>query len=203
MALSFWQLPSKAGIIRQHADVVELADTHALGACAVRLGGSNPSIGTLIGFSKNTVYNKKKEDPMPAKINSYVNFNGNAREAIEFYKSVFGGEVYMDTFEKFNSPEMPVADTDKDKLMHAFLKGDNGIELMASDTPSTMQFEEGSRITLTLNGDDEALLRGYWDKLSQGGTVTMPLEKAPWGDIFGMLTDKFGVKWMVDIGPMQ
>lgn len=137
------------------------------------------------------------------KLNSYVNFNGDAREAVEFYKSIFGGEVYSDTFRSFASDEMPVAEQDLDKIMHAYLKGDNGIELMASDTPSSIEYQDGTRITLTLNGDDDALLRGYWDKLADGGTVTMPLDKAPWGDVFGMVTDKFGVCRMVDIGPVQ
>lgn len=137
------------------------------------------------------------------KLNSYVNFNGDAREAVEFYKSIFGGEVYSDTFRSFASDEMPVAEQDLDKIMHAYLKGDNGIELMASDTPSSIEYKDDTRITLTLNGDDDALLRGYWDKLADGGTVTMPLDKAPWGDVFGMVTDKFGVCQMVDIGPVQ
>lgn len=137
------------------------------------------------------------------KLNSYVNFNGDAREAVEFYKSIFGGEVYSDTFRSFASDEMPVAEQYLDKIMHAYLKGDNGIELMASDTPSSIEYQDGARITLTLNGDDDALLRGYWDKLADGGTVTMPLDKAPWGDVFGMVTDKFGVCQMVDIGPVQ
>ncbi len=137
------------------------------------------------------------------KLNSYISFKDNAAEAVEFYKSVFGGEVYSDTFGSFNSPEMPVTPGDENKIMHAYLKGDKGVELMLADTPSGMEFHEGMRITLTLNGDDEPTLREYWDKLSQGGQVTMPLDKAPWGDTFGMLTDKFGVCWMVDIGPVQ
>ncbi len=139
---------------------------------------------------------------MAVKLNSYISFEGNAKEAVDFYKSVFGGEVFMDTFGSFTD-KMPVDDADKDKVMHAFLKGDNGIELMLSDTPSSLQFQDGFRVNLTLNGDDETILRGYWDKLSDGGIVTMPLEDAPWGDKFGMLTDKFGVNWMVDIGPVQ
>lgn len=140
---------------------------------------------------------------MTVKLNSYISFNGNAKEAMEFYKSIFGGEIFSDTFESFASSEMPVADEDKQKIMHAYLKGDNGIELMGADTPTGMTYNEGARITLTLNGDDDAALRGYWDKLAEGGTITVPLEKAPWGDVFGMLTDKFGVNWMVDIGPVQ
>ena len=140
---------------------------------------------------------------MTVKLNSYISFNGNAKEAVEFYQSVFGGEVYSDTFRSFASEEMPVAEGDLDKIMHAYLKSDNGVELMAADTPTGRSFSEGSRVTLTLNGDDEAALRTYWDKLAVDGKVTVPLEKAPWGDVFGMVTDKFGVEWMVDIGPVQ
>lgn len=139
---------------------------------------------------------------MAVKLNSYISFEGNAKDALDFYKSVFGGQVFMDTFGNF-ADKMPVDDADKDKVMHAYLKGDNGIELMLSDTPSSLQFHDGSRVTLTLNGDDETVLRGYWDKLGEGGAITMPLEEAPWGDKFGMLTDKFGINWMVDIGPVQ
>ena len=120
---------------------------------------------------------------------------------MEFYQSIFGGEVYSDTFRSFNSDQMPVAEEDLDKVMHAYLKGDNGIELMAADTPTGMKYQEGARITLTLNGDNEEQLREYWEKLSEDGIVSVPLEKAPWGDMFGMVTDKFGVNWMVDIGP--
>lgn len=139
---------------------------------------------------------------MTAKLNSYISFNGDAKEAAEFYKSVFGGNVYMDTFGKF-ADSMPVQESDKDKVMHAYVKGENGVELMLSDTPTGMPYQEGSQITLALNGDDEATLRSYWEKLSEGGSVTVPLDKAPWGDTFGMLTDKFGIKWMIDIGPLQ
>ncbi|HVI69020.1 MAG TPA: VOC family protein [Magnetospirillaceae bacterium] len=139
---------------------------------------------------------------MTVKINSYVSFGGNARQAAEFYKSIFGGEVFMDTMGKY-ADSMPVDDADKDKIMHFFLKGEHGIEVMGADTPKGLEYDEGSRITLALNGDDEEMLRGYWGKLVEGGSVIMPLEKAPWGDSFGMLTDKFGVKWMIDIGPVQ
>jgi len=139
---------------------------------------------------------------MAVKLNSYISFNGDGREAADFYSSVFGGELFLDTFEKF-ADSMPVDEADKDKVMHAYIKGEHGVELMLSDTPTGMEYHDGMRITLTLNGDDETILRGYWDKLVEGGTVTMPLEKAPWGDMFGTLTDRFGVTWMVDIGPVQ
>jgi len=139
---------------------------------------------------------------MTIKLNSYIAFKDNTREAMEYYKSIFGGETHMDTFEKYTD-SMPVVEGDKDKIMHAYLKGDNGIELMAADTPSTMDYHDGSRITLTLNGDDEGLLRGYWDKLAADGLITIPLNKSPWGDTFGMVTDKYGVNWMIDVGPVQ
>lgn len=140
---------------------------------------------------------------MTVKLNSYINFNGNAREAMEFYQTVFGGELHSDTFASFASDEMPVGEEDMDKIMHAYLRGDNGIELMGADTPTSMGFDGGMRLSLTLNGDDETLLRGYWDKLAEGGTITMPLAEAPWGDIFGMLKDKYEVEWMIDIGSVQ
>lgn len=139
---------------------------------------------------------------MAVKLNSYIMFNGNAKEAIEFYKSVFGGEVYSDTYGSF-ADKMPSDPADADKIMHAYLKGDNGIELMVSDVATGMEFPTGAQIQLTLNGDDETILRGYWDKLVEGGNVALPLEEAPWGDKFGVLIDKFGINWMVDIGPVQ
>lgn len=139
---------------------------------------------------------------MTVKLNSYISFNGNTKEAVEFYKSIFGGEVFMDTYDSF-ADKMPVKEADKGKIMHAYLKGDYGIELMLSDNPSSTPFQSGAQISLTLNGDDEEKLRGYWEKLSEGGQVAMPLDKAPWGDTFGMLADKFGINWMIDIGPVQ
>lgn len=140
---------------------------------------------------------------MTVKLNSYISFKDNARQAAEFYKSIFGGELFMDTFGSMADKGMPIDDSEKDKIMHAYLKGEKGVELMMADTPNGMEYHDGTRISLTLNGDDEATLRGYWDKLAEGGKVTMPLDKAPWGDTFGMLTDKFGVNWMIDIGPVQ
>jgi PhnB protein len=132
-----------------------------------------------------------------SKLNVYLNFNGNARQAMEFYKSVFGGKLDMQTF-----GEMPMPDTDPsdtDKIMHASLIADNGMSLMGADTPKHIEYKAPAAFGLSLSGEDEAELRGYWDKLAEGGTVTMPLEKAPWGDTFGMLTDQFGIDWLVNI----
>ena len=133
---------------------------------------------------------------MQSRLNPYLSFRDTAREAMEFYQTVFGGKLDVHTFKEFHASETP----DEDNLiMHAMLEADNGITFMASDTPARMEYKPGSNVSLSLSGDNEAELRSYWDKLAEGGTVTMPLEKAMWGDTFGMLTDKFGVMWMVNI----
>ncbi len=139
---------------------------------------------------------------MAAQLNSYIHFNGDAKEAVDFYHSVFGGKVMMNTFGEY-ADKMPITDDDKDKVMHAYIKGDNDMNIMLSDTPAGMPYNDGSRVTLSLSGDDEDILRNYWGKLSEDAEITMPLDKSPWGDTFGMLTDKFGVEWMVNIGPVQ
>jgi len=133
---------------------------------------------------------------MQSKLNPYISFKGNAQEAMEFYKTVFGGKLTMSSFKEGGMPHDP---SEADKIMHAMLQADNGILLMASDKPANMPMQEGSQISISLSGDDETELKGYWEKLSQGGKVAMPMEKAPWGDQFGMLTDKFGIEWLVNI----
>jgi PhnB protein len=133
---------------------------------------------------------------VPSRLNPYIAFDGNAREAMEFYRDVFGGELTVNTFGEFGNDDPAVAD----KTMHALLETDRGLTLMASDTAPGMEHQPGNNITVSLSGDDEEL-RGYWDKLSDGGTVTMPLEKQMWGDEFGMCIDRFGIPWMVNIGP--
>lgn len=134
---------------------------------------------------------------MGAQLNPYLSFRDNARQAMEFYKSIFGGELSLSTFGEFHASDLP---EEQDKVMHAALATPGGLVLMASDTPKAMDLTPGDNFSLSLSGDDETELRGYWDKLSDGGTVAMPLEKAPWGDIFGMCTDRYGVPWMVNIG---
>jgi PhnB protein len=133
---------------------------------------------------------------MATKLNPYLNFKDNARQAIEFYRSVFGGKLTTNTFKEFHASEDPSED---DKLMHAQLDVDNGITLMAADTPNRMEYRPGASISISLSGEDEAELRGHFEKLSAGGTISQPLVKAAWGDTFGMLTDRFGVNWLVNI----
>lgn len=134
---------------------------------------------------------------MTSKLNPYVSFNGNAREAMEFYKSVFGGTLALSTYGEYPMPGMD--DDETNKIMHGMLEAANGITFMGADMPKVMQYDDGQRVTLALNGDDEEILRGYWGKLAEGGRIDMPLEKAPWGDSFGQLTDRYGVQWMVNI----
>lgn len=132
-----------------------------------------------------------------ALLNPYLGFRGNAREALEFYRSVFGGELTISTFGEY---QMPGTDEDQtDKVMHGQLTTASGFTLMASDAPPGMEVDEGSSITISLSGSESDELRGYWDGLAEGGNVTLPLEQAPWGDYFGQLTDKFGTAWMVNI----
>ncbi|GAA2738188.1 VOC family protein [Pedococcus aerophilus] len=132
---------------------------------------------------------------MASTLNPYLGFADQAKPAMEFYKDVFGGTLTMNTFGEFGAPPGP----DTDKIMHAQLETESGFTLMASDAPEGMEHSAGSSITISLSGDDDAELRGYFDKLADGGTVTMPLEKQMWGDEFGMVTDRFGTPWMVNI----
>lgn len=131
---------------------------------------------------------------MTLRLNPYLNFDGNAREALEFYHSVLGGDLNISTFEGFGAPEEI-----KDNVMHGMLVSPDGLTLMVSDMPPGQQVHNGNNFSVSLSGEDADKLRGYWAALSEGGEVRMPLEKQVWGDEFGMLVDRFGVAWMVDI----
>ncbi|MDB5166401.1 MAG: hypothetical protein JWM37_473 [Candidatus Saccharibacteria bacterium] len=133
---------------------------------------------------------------MKTRLNPYIGFRDNAREALEFYKEVFGGKLTLNTFGDLGATHDP---SDVDKIMHGMLETESGLVLMGSDTPADMNFAAGANISISLSGDDEAELSGYYKKLSDGGTVTMPLTKASWGDTFGMVTDRFGIGWLVNI----
>lgn len=134
---------------------------------------------------------------MQSKLNPYISFEGNAREAMEFYKTVFGGELKLTTFEEMGGAP---AGVDPDKIMHAVLDADNGITIMAADSATGMrEFIAGTNMSLSLGGDDEEELTGYFNKLADGGKIQSPLKKEAWGDTFGMCIDKFGIFWMVNI----
>lgn len=133
---------------------------------------------------------------MTSKLNPYISFEGNAREAMAFYKTVFGGQLDLSTFGEAGMTE----GVEPDGIMHAMLVAENGITLMAADTATGMRdYVAGTNMSISLSGDNEEELTGYYNKLVDGGKVEEPLKKAPWGDTFGMCIDKFGVFWMVNI----
>ena len=134
---------------------------------------------------------------MTSRLNPYISFAGDARQAMEFYKSVFGGTLTLKTFGEFGEQEFA------DKIMHGMLETASGFTLMAADTPPGMDHHPGNNITVSLSGDDADQLRGYWEKLSDRGTVSVPLEKQVWGDEFGACVDRFGIAWMVNISQRQ
>ncbi|MBF4584477.1 VOC family protein [Curtobacterium sp. VKM Ac-2865] len=140
---------------------------------------------------------------MTSHLSPYLGFRDDARQAMEFYQSVFGGELTLGTFGEMHASDDP---DEVDKVMHAQLVAPNGFLLMGSDTPKGMERSSTSNISLSVSGDDADDLRRFFAALSAGGTVIEPLTVAPWGDEFGMLTDRFGVTWMVNVtgvGPVS
>ena len=133
---------------------------------------------------------------MTTQLNPYLNIRGQAREAMTFYQSVLG--VQIDVMTLADQGGMGVPDSESDQLMHSSLSVSDSVQLMGADVPSHMEgdFPNGR---IALSGDDVDTLRAWFAGLSEDGTVNVPLEKAPWGDWFGDLTDKYGVSWMVNI----
>jgi len=144
-------------------------------------------------------FHTTEEEQMAALLNPYLSFAGNAREAMETYKQVFGGELRTNTYAEFGQ-----ADADNaDQIMHSTLESTSGLTLMGADNPPGVEHQPGNNFAVSLSGDDSDELRGYWDKLCDGGNVTIPLEKQMWGDEFGMCIDRFGIAWMVNINQPQ
>lgn len=134
---------------------------------------------------------------MTVRLNPYLHFRDDARQAMEFYSSVFGGKLTLSTFGESMSEDP----ADQDKVMHAMLESPDGMVLMGGDAPAGMAQTPAAGVSICLNGDDEAQLRGYWEALSAGAAIGVPLEQSPWGDVFGMCTDTFGTEWLVNISP--
>ncbi len=135
---------------------------------------------------------------MTMKLNPYLTFNGNAREAMEHYQRVLGGELVMSTFGEYGATE----GVDPEGIMHANLETESGFTIMASDNAPGAPDVSGARASVSISGpaSDGDAMRRYFEGLSEGGTVTMPLAKQMWGDEFGMVVDRFGTPWMVNIG---
>jgi len=136
---------------------------------------------------------------MASRLNPLLSFNGHARQALEFYKGVFGGNLNLITFADFGAQGTP----DAGRIMHGQLETDAGYTIMAADVTGDMEYHPIAGSSVSLSGDDADALHGYWDKLCEGGTTTMPMQKQSWGDEFGMCVDKFGVPWMVNISQPQ
>jgi PhnB protein len=138
-----------------------------------------------------------------AVINPHINFNGNAEEAFNFYKSVFGGEFAMIMrFKDLSNPEFPVAEKEANKIMHIALPIGKNV-LMANDVPEFMgrvnENENRSKISIGAESKEEA--EKLFNGLSRGGEIEMPIGDSPWGSYFGMFRDKYGIEWMVDFDP--
>jgi PhnB protein len=137
---------------------------------------------------------------MASILNPYVNFRGDARAALEFYHSVFGGELTVGSFAEFGMTDLP--DAERDLVMHGQLETPAGFTLMASDVPSHLEWARGTNsFSISLSGlsGDDGELRGYWEKLAAGASIQEELSTSPWGATFGMLADRFGVSWLVNI----
>lgn len=130
----------------------------------------------------------------------YIFFKGNAKEAMEFYKSVFGGELETSSYADMPADTPGMEGIEKDWLMHSKLEGGD-VKLMASDTAKASP--EAKKVSLSLGGTNEEYMRKLFDALSAGGKIFMPLRKESWGDIFGSFTDKFGIEWMMNIGTKE
>ncbi len=137
---------------------------------------------------------------MQSKLNPYISFNGKAREAMEFYKTVFGGNLDLTTMKDGGASNDPATENN---IMHGMLVADNGITIMGADAMGNASYSIGTAISISLSGDNENELTDYYTKLAEDGNIVEPLKKAPWGDTFGMLTDKFSIFWMVNISGQQ
>jgi PhnB protein len=132
---------------------------------------------------------------MATRLNPYISFGDNAREAMTFYQEVLGGTLELRTFGEYGADGEPYADL----VMHGLLETSDGLTLMGADSPPGMARTVGNNITISLSGDDDATLRERFEGLAEGGSIDVPLEKQMWGDVFGQLTDRFGIGWLVNI----
>ena len=133
---------------------------------------------------------------MATKLNPYITYDGDARAALEFYQSVLGGELTVNTYGEFGMPDPAFAGT----LMHGRLETPDGFTLMGADTPPDSPHNPGTNVVISLSGDERDKLHGWFTRLAEGGAVSVPLEKQMWGDEYGAFRDRFGIEWMVNIG---
>ncbi len=158
--------------------------------------------GGINGRSGETLYtyNLTLNNNIMPTINPHINFNGNAEEAFNFYKSVFGGEIAKITrLQDLASPEFPVAPNDANKIMYIALPVGKNM-LMGNDVPESMgrtnENENRSKISINAESKEESIR--LFNGLSEGGKIEVPIDESPWGSYFGMFRDKYGIEWMVN-----
>lgn len=135
---------------------------------------------------------------MGINLTPYVNWRGQARDAMEFYQSVLGGQLDVMTFADMGGTATGVPEDEVDWVMHSALTVSDSVVLMGADHPSSVPGEPQTQ-QVSISGDDAATLRAWWEGLTEGASILAPLEQAPWGDSFGMLRDRYGVDWLVNI----
>ncbi|MEU3167140.1 VOC family protein [Streptosporangium sp. NPDC006930] len=134
---------------------------------------------------------------MSVKSVAHVNFRGDARAALEFYRSVFGGDVAVVTYKEAGNVQDPA---EADQVMWGQVVADNGFHVMAYDVPSRLPWDRGeSSFFLSVRGESVEEITEYWRELSVGATVVQPLGPAQWAPLYGMLRDRFGVVWVLDV----
>ncbi|WP_053388079.1 VOC family protein [Leucobacter japonicus] len=139
---------------------------------------------------------------MSISLNPYLNFHGTAREALEFYHSVLGGEIRIMQYDAI--PGMMGDPAEAEKIMHGQIDTPDGLTIMAADYPASMsELPDAAKPgnSVCISGDDDPRIRALWDGISQGAEIREPFAQAPWGDTFGMLEDRFGVPWMFSLAP--
>ncbi|MEA4943997.1 MAG: VOC family protein [Propionicimonas sp.] len=135
---------------------------------------------------------------MSMSLSPYLNFAGNGREAMTYYQSVFGGELHLFGFAEYG------LDGPADGLMHGNLQVRPGMSISASDAmPGAEQTWGGTRVYCSIFGDDAATMQGWFEALAVDGSIGMPLEKQVWGDLYGLVKDKYGIEWMFNVGAAE
>ncbi|MER5263903.1 VOC family protein [Actinosynnema sp. NPDC002837] len=128
---------------------------------------------------------------------AHLNFRGDARAALEFYRSVFGGQLAVVTYKDAGNVQ---DEAEADHVMWGQVLGENGFHVMAYDVPSRLAYEQGENsFFVSVRGESVEEVTGYWDQLSDGSTVVIPMGPAGWAPAYGMLRDRFGVVWVVDV----
>lgn len=134
---------------------------------------------------------------MTISVTNHLNFCGDARAALEFYQSVFGGNITIVTYEDAQNVQDP---SEANQVMWGQVAAKNGFRVMAYDVPSRMPWDQGKNaFFVSVRGDSDKEIAALWEKLSVGATVAQPFAPSGWAPLYGMLTDRFGITWVLDV----